>query len=128
MKDNDPFKTFEKVLQNSFLMLGFKDFVIRNMETKLQKAGFVNIHTVVKKIPISNWASDKYLRALGMFLKFAMVDALGGIAAKPLAAINMTEEERTNLVATIKKSMNDNTIHRYIRFGVWYAQKPGAIG
>ncbi|KAK5992861.1 Methyltransferase pytC [Cladobotryum mycophilum] len=123
MKDDDPLKVFTEVSKSAMRLYGFRHLTNGDLEIILERAGFTNIHCITKKVPISAWPRDKYLRAIGVFMKATVYESLGAMAAKPLAALNMTEAERLAMVAAARKSLEDNTVHRYINCCVCYAQK-----
>lgn len=123
MAEDDPLRTFTEMTKQGMHKFGFKSIEVGDLEDALDRAGFTNIHCITKKVPISTWPSDRHLRAMGFFMKAAVQDSLESFAAKPLAALNISEEDRRSLLDQARKSLEDTSIHRYFNFYFCYGQK-----
>lgn len=86
-------------------------------------AGFTDVHIITKKVPIAAWPRDKHLKTVGMFKRAVVLDSLGALAAKPLAALGIPPEECRSLVTQVKRSLNDRRVHRYMKCVICYGRK-----
>lgn len=123
MKDNDPFRSFAKLVVRGMRRFGCLRFGNEVSKDEVEHAGFVNVRTSVKKIPVGAWARDKRLQHIGMLMKTALAESLSAYAAKPLEALRIPAEERKRLVDTARKSLDDKRIHRYVKLRFVYGQK-----
>ncbi|EHK39969.1 uncharacterized protein TrAtP1_005992 [Trichoderma atroviride] len=123
MKEDDPLRVFIETMKNGLRVYGINILTINELEQILGEAGFTNVHCITKKVPISTWPRDKTLRALGVFMKTTINDSLGAMAAKPLAALNLSPAQRVAMLEAARESLDDTSIHRYINCCVCYAQK-----
>ncbi|KAL7808474.1 S-adenosyl-L-methionine-dependent methyltransferase [Trichoderma aethiopicum] len=123
MKDDDPLRVFLDTVKDGLRVYGINILAITDIEQILRETGFSNVHCITKKVPISTWPRDKTLRALGVFMKTTINDSLGAMAAKPLAALNLSPEQRVAMLEAARESLEDASIHRYVNCCVCYAQK-----
>jgi hypothetical protein len=123
MKADDPLKVYTDLCTQGMETFGGKTRGPSEMQLVLEKAGFKDVRCVVKKVPISTWPRDRKLRVVGLFMKSIMVDLLGAMAAKPLAALNMPVQERQRLATAAKESLQGDPSHRYVEFCICYGRK-----
>ncbi|EXV00010.1 methyltransferase [Metarhizium robertsii] len=123
MSEEDPLRIFFDASTQGLRTFGGEPLRALNLEETLVGAGFTNIHVITKKVPIAAWPRDKHLKTVGMFTRAVILDSLGALAAKPLAALGIPSEDRRALVTQVKRSLNDRRIHRYMKFVICYGQK-----
>lgn len=123
MEADDPLQLFSELSAEGMRQFGCSAYGKQDIKGTLERAGFTQVQVVVQKIPISTWPRDKKMRMLGMFMKTIIMESLGAYAAKPLAALDIPSTERDALVVRVRKSLEDNRIHRYINCSFYYAQK-----
>ncbi|PNY28067.1 mRNA 3'-end-processing protein YTH1 [Tolypocladium capitatum] len=123
MGPDDPLRIFYDAAVQGLRTFGCDPMRTANLEEILDRAGFTNIRCVTKKIPISTWAHERHLKILGLFMKAVMLDSLDGLAAKPLAALGVSRQDRRELVKHVKKSLEDRSVHRYVNCCFCYGQK-----
>ncbi|KAG5928830.1 hypothetical protein E4U42_007943 [Claviceps africana] len=123
MSDEDPLRIFMDASAQGLRTFGGEPLRALNLEDALVGAGFTNIHVITKKVPIAAWPRDKHLKTVGMFTRAVILDSLGALAAKPLAALGISSEDRRALVTQVKRSLNDRRIHRYMKCVICYGQK-----
>ncbi|ELQ39789.1 hypothetical protein OOU_Y34scaffold00484g3 [Pyricularia oryzae Y34] len=125
MKPDDFLLGFYKLVHQSFNARGM-DHRNRPKEMKsyLQQAGFTNIKCIVKKTPVGPWAKGDQLQRIGECMKYAIYDLLPSLV-KPLEAIEISRIEAEVWFVKVRKTLEDNSIHRYFNYYFWYAQKPG---
>jgi hypothetical protein len=63
------------------------------------------------------------MRLIGLYLKMAMSDMFGAMAAKPLLTLNLQPIEIELLLASARKEMADPTVHTYECMYFWFGQK-----
>lgn len=123
MSDEDPLRVFMDASTQGLRTFGGEPLQALNLEDTLVGAGFTNVHVITKKVPIAAWPRDKHLKTVGMFTRAVILDSLGALAAKPLAALDIPLEDRRALVTQVKRSLNDRKIHRHMKCVICYAQK-----
>ncbi|KAJ6443020.1 hypothetical protein O9K51_04199 [Purpureocillium lavendulum] len=123
MRPNDPLRMFYDAATQGLRTFGCDPLRATKLEEALERAGYINIHRVTKKIPISTWARGRRLKTLGLFMKTVMLDSLDALAAKPLAALDISPRDRRELTRLVKQSLDDNTVHRYVNCVFCYGQK-----
>lgn len=127
MSDEDPLRIFFDASTQGLRTFGGEPLKGLHLEETLVGAGFTNIHVITKKVPIAAWPRDKHLKTVGMFTRAVILDSLGALAAKPLAALGISAEDRRALVTQVKRSLNDRRIHRYMKCVICYGQKQEGI-
>lgn len=127
MKDDDPLRIFSESYARGMQAFGCVAFGKQDLKQSLERAGFRNIRLVTKKVPISTWPKDSKQKAIGAFMMANIVDALGAFAAKPLAVLGMSAEERKMLAVRVYESIDDNRIHRYVNCYFCYGQKDESL-
>ncbi|KAK4159806.1 putative methyltransferase [Cladorrhinum sp. PSN259] len=94
-----------------------------NVGEFLEKAGFVNITCVKRKVPVGVWPRDKTMRLVGLYMRETALQSMPTMS-KAFAAMGMSAEEREVWGAKVREALMDNRAHRYFYFYFWYAQKP----
>jgi hypothetical protein len=128
MLDDDPLKRFYALAYEAFLKFKMNIHAARDLRPYLEDAGFKNIHCIVKKVPVGTWARDRILRVIGLYMKLAILAVIPSFAGKPFEALGISSEERQVWLAVVRKTLEDNSIHRYFNFYFWYAQKEETTG
>lgn len=125
MEDDDPLRKFLDLAADGIRSLGCSKYGVYDAKESLEKAGFTNIHVVTKDIPIGPWVGDQKLRDIGSSMKVLAAWSLSALAAKPFAALGISQEQRVLLMEQASASLQDwRRIHRYVRFRVCCGQKP----
>lgn len=124
MAEDDPLKRFYDLAFDALEAMGMSVNKTRVLRAALTRAGFNNIQLIKKKVPIGVWAKDKTLRVVGHYMKQAVLDVIPSVVGKPFQELGMSLLEREVWSATVKRSLEDTTVHRYFYFYFWYAQKP----
>lgn len=123
MKDDDPLYTFAKLAVSGMQALGCHRFGGGVRREELEAAGFINVQTTVKKIPIGPWALDKRLQTVGMLMKTVLAETMTAYLAKPFNALGIPAEEREHLKDMAMKSLDDKKVHRYMSIQSIYGQR-----
>jgi hypothetical protein len=123
MKDDDVLKRFYEMAYDAFQLFKMNLHIARDLKPMLEEAGFKNVHCVVKKVPVGVWARDPILRVVGIYMKTAILSVIPAFAGKPFEALGIPPVEREVWQAHVRKTLEDNSIHRYFNFYFWYAQK-----
>lgn len=125
MKENDYLYCFYDLLHQALGKAGMNPHCHRNMGQYLKDAGFTDVGCVVKKTPVGPWARGEHLQRIGETVKHAMCDILPSFA-RLLEALEISRVEAEVWFVKVRKTLEDNTIHRYVNTYFWYAQKPQA--
>lgn len=123
MKADDPLCIFAELSIGGMRKLGCHRYGTLDIPQRLEKAGFSNIRVVKKKVPISPWARDKELNALGMVAEAYSAGVMESYATKPFDALAIPTEERQHLIAGAKKSLRSRQVHRYVEAYFCYGQR-----
>ncbi|KAF5552072.1 TAM domain-containing protein [Fusarium phyllophilum] len=119
---DSPLAKFFDTAEQAVASFGMKFRAGENLREPLEKAGFTNVSCKVLKVPIGTWAKDKKLRLIGLYLKTAVSDMFGAMAAKPLRKI-LGPEEIEVFLADARKDLNNVNIHSYEKYYFWMGQK-----
>ncbi|CCT75453.1 related to TAM domain methyltransferase [Fusarium fujikuroi IMI 58289] len=117
-----PLAKFFDTAEQAVASFGMKFRAGENLREPLEKAGFTNVSCKVLKVPIGTWAKDKKLRLIGLYLKTAVSDMFGAMAAKPLRKI-LEPEEIEVFLADARKDLDNVNIHSYEKYYFWMGQK-----
>jgi hypothetical protein len=123
MDDNDPLRQFMSLAVRGMRKLGCHQFGTRDIKDSLENANFTNINIHTKKLPIGGWARDERLLSVGAMMRAVVLESLSAFAAKPFEALGILDEQRHQLIAEVKRSLEDKGIHRYLDFRFCYGQK-----
>lgn len=126
MANDDPVRMFSELYIQGMREYGCKGFAKQNLKQSMERAGFKHVRIITKQVPISTWPRDRKLRTLGMLMKANIVESVGAFAAKPLAALGLTPEERKKVVSATRLGLDDKRVHRYVNCVFCYGQKPEA--
>ncbi|EYB21685.1 hypothetical protein FG05_03836 [Fusarium graminearum] len=118
-----PLAKFFDTAATAVASFGMKFRAGENLREPLEKAGFVNVSCKVLKVPIGTWAKDKKLRLIGLYLKTAVSDMFGAMAAKPLRKV-MGPDEIELFLIDARKDLNNVNYHAYENYYFWMGQKP----
>lgn len=124
MGADDALCVFYKAAVQGLRTFGFDPLQTATLEEIILRAGFTQTRCVTKRVPISSWPREKHLKTVGLLMKTVMLDSLGALAAKPLAALGISPEDRQALVARVKVELEDRNVHRYVNCCFCYGQKP----
>lgn len=124
MPIDDPLKRFYTIVFEALAKQGLDCDKPKNLRHTLERAGFVNIQCVRKKVPIGVWAKDPALRIVGHYMKTAILDVIPALAGKPFEDIQVSKVESAVWLAKLRRSLEDANVHRYFTFFFWFAQKP----
>ncbi|KAF2177731.1 S-adenosyl-L-methionine-dependent methyltransferase [Zopfia rhizophila CBS 207.26] len=108
---------------------GRKLDTIDTFATRIEKAGFVDIHEQDYKFPVGPWAKGKVYKELGRANLIHWDRGLEGWAMWLLTKYGgpppWSKEEVQVYVAKMKLEMKDPRIHSYVRMRRVWARKPG---
>lgn len=80
----------------------------------LADAGFVNLGEKKFAVPLNTWAKGKGQKALGAMQMVNNLEAVDGITMAVFTrAFGWATEEVDNLLADLKRDLQDRTIHAY---------------
>ena len=123
MAADDPLKEFTDLCIQGMSEFGCQMMGQEDLKNALESAGFTDVQCIVKKVPISTWPQDKYMRTIGLLMKESILESLEALAAKPLAALGIPFEMRHRLVARIAESLRNSRAHRYVQCCFCFGRK-----
>lgn len=89
----------------------------------LERAGFVNIQCVRRKIPVGVWPRDRTQRLIGLYMRETARHSIPSLS-KAFGALGMSPTEIQVWGAKVMECLNDVRVHRYYYYYFWFAQKP----
>lgn len=126
MAHDDPVRLLFDAATEGMRRLGCQPINPQSIKESLERQGFVNIQCVIKRAPISPWATNGNLQDVGILMKTNIMALIGALAAKPLAALDIAAKDRKSLATYARRSLADDSIHRYVNCCFVYGQKPGS--
>jgi SAM-dependent methyltransferase len=103
----------------------FTNKVAQNPEL-VREGGFQNVEERVWKLPIGAWPRDQKMKAVGIFCRQMLVDALQGLAMAALTrGLGWTPQQVEVFLVDVRKSLLDVSVHSYLTFHIVTGQKPG---
>lgn len=126
MPPDDPFLRFCNLINDALTAKGMSMNTSRALKHPLAIAGFTNIHVIKKKIPIGGWDRDETLRYVGRLEKVVILNVITAVTGRIFEDLGMTWLEREVWAAAVKRSIKDESVHRYFTMYFWIAQKPGS--
>lgn len=127
MRENDAFKTVCHLALEAYRELGFNTTSTKKFRSLLETAGFTNVTRKKFKVPIGPWAAEESSERLGLQQKEAMLDFIGTLAARPFRALGLSTQEAELKLLSARQALNDQTVHRYLVYYFYYAQKPKMV-
>jgi len=125
MQEDDTMRLYYQTCFDAMAKFGMDIAKGVTVRENLERAGFVNIGCVVKKVPMGPWARDRTLRLVGQYAKLAALEGVKlTVLGKPFAAMGYSETEREIWAAKIRQALNNDSIHRYYNYYFWFAQRP----
>ncbi|KAK3934753.1 S-adenosyl-L-methionine-dependent methyltransferase [Diplogelasinospora grovesii] len=125
MPPDDLLLQFNTVTNRAFMSFGMDTWIPEKLQPILEKAGFVDIRCIKKKIPVGPWASNRSLRVAGLHCREAIEDIMPVIIrGRPFQALGMSTEESEAYEVALHDSLQDLSRHRYMNFYFWLAQRP----
>lgn len=93
------------------------------MKAAIEKAGFVDVHEHVYKVPLGPWAKNDLLKEAGRVNYLVWTSGLEGYAMWLLTKFGApepwTKEEVHVFLASVRKELSDPSIHAYQYVYVW---------
>ncbi|PLN80420.1 methyltransferase [Aspergillus taichungensis] len=94
---------------------------------RMEKAGFVNVHEDIYKLPQSPWPKDPKLKEIGRYHQVNMFEAMGPYTYALFTRVLGWPRERIEaLVAGSKNELKDLSNHLYTKVHVVYGQRAAA--
>ncbi|KAJ5376219.1 hypothetical protein N7509_013105 [Penicillium cosmopolitanum] len=100
----------------------------KTMKSAIEKAGFVDVHEHVYKVPLGPWAKNQLLKEAGRVNYLVWTSGLEGYAMWLLTKFGApepwTKEEVYVFLARVRKELSDPSIHAYQYVRRVWARKP----
>ncbi|KAL2009086.1 hypothetical protein VTN00DRAFT_7280 [Thermoascus crustaceus] len=99
--------------------------LVQTWKERMIKAGFVDVHCEVYKLPIGPWPKDPKLKELGRVQQVQQIEAIGPYTLAPFTRIlGWTREEVEVLCAGVRNELKDRSLHLYVKVYFVYGRKP----
>ena len=98
------------------------------IKTWMERAGFVDIHEHVSKIPIGPWPKDKRLKRIGQWWLQNWMSGIQGFSLKLFSSegLKWSREEIEVMLAEVRKAFAMKEVHTYHKYYVVYGRRPSA--
>lgn len=83
------------------------------LRAHVEKAGFVNVHEKVFKIPLGPWAKDPHMKDIGMMNLVQGLDGMEAFSLKVFEMLGYSRVETEVLVANVRKELRGRAFHSY---------------
>ncbi|RFN46471.1 hypothetical protein FIE12Z_9306 [Fusarium flagelliforme] len=92
---------------------------------RMEKAGFVDIHQEIRKVPIGPWPKDARLKEIGKYQVVQELKVIDSYTPKLFEhALGWTAQEIHVFMAKVKKELKDPSIHLYLPVVIAWGRKP----
>ncbi|KKZ65271.1 hypothetical protein EMCG_08878 [[Emmonsia] crescens] len=99
--------------------------VVPTLPDKLKQAGFQDVTTKLKKLPVGTWPKDKKLKEVGRFQQLQVLQALEPYSLFLFTKIlDWSVEETQVLLASVRQDLKNREIHMYSWVHFTYGRKP----
>jgi hypothetical protein len=88
--------------------------VATELSRHMGNAGFTNIDTETKKLPVGEWHQDPRLREIGRDMKPVALQTLRSLGIWHCRQAGMDETEFEDLIAGCEREMSDTSLKLYI--------------
>ncbi|WZH47188.1 S-adenosyl-L-methionine-dependent methyltransferase [Fusarium acuminatum] len=95
-------------------------------KARLIKAGFVDVHQEVRKLPIGPWPKDSRFKELGKYQVIQELKVVESYTPKLFEyALGWSVQEIQILMAKVKRELQDPSVHLYLPVTIAWGRKPG---
>jgi SAM-dependent methyltransferase len=115
---------FEGAVQKLGMDISFRICHDDTMPGALRAAGFEDVHEHNVKIPLSGWAQDKRLRAVGQYVEAAINQDAEGYITMSASALGWRPNEIAVYAAYLRKELREKKCHIYFKGKNVWARKP----
>ncbi|KAL9107067.1 MAG: hypothetical protein Q9227_008013 [Pyrenula ochraceoflavens] len=100
--------------------------IAHRLSTWFRRAGFVDIHEEVYKVPVNPWAKDKKLKLVGRWQEEIWCDGLAGFSYQLLGRDGMgwTKEEIEVELVGVRESVKRRDVHAWNAVHVVWGRRP----
>ncbi|CAJ0550954.1 Ff.00g108840.m01.CDS01 [Fusarium sp. VM40] len=93
-------------------------------KTKMEAAGFVEIHEEVRKIPIGKWPKDPKLKEIGRFQAIQAAQAIESYTPQIFSnVLGWSQEEIQVFMAKAKNEIKDPSVHLYFPVHILWGRR-----
>jgi SAM-dependent methyltransferase len=98
----------------------------RSIVTWMQRAGYVDVHERVDKVPYNPWPKDPFLKQLGRDWEKQLIMGLAGWSYKPLGerGLGWTREKIEVFLIDVRKAVKNRYVHAYGTLHVVCGRRP----
>jgi SAM-dependent methyltransferase len=98
----------------------------KSIASWMQRAGFVDVHERIDKVPYNPWPRDPFLKELGRDWERQILLGVAGWSYKPLGdrGLGWTRERTEVFLIDVRKAMKNRYVHAYNKLHVIYGRRP----
>ncbi len=122
MANNNPLKLVCDHAIGSFRELGMDLTASPKFGSYLKKAGFVQIHHVIKKVPVGPWARGSRLEHIGVLQEASLRSFISALE-RPFQLTGMTAETIREVINGARETLESCSVHAYFEYHFWCARK-----
>jgi hypothetical protein len=110
---------------NAVKAMGIEFCPASKIRERVIEAGFTDVIERTLKLPIGPWPQNQLLRKVGTYFLAVIQDGLQAIAMRPLTkGLGWSPEAVEMFLTQVRQSLNDRSIHSYMKLYVIYGRKP----
>lgn len=80
----------------------------------MEEIGFVDIEEKILPWPINTWPKDTYLKLLGLWFQFDLLEGLNSTTALLTRGLGWSTEEVESLLVDVRKDIENRRVHAYV--------------
>jgi hypothetical protein len=81
----------------------------------MEEIGFVDIEEKILPWPINTWPKDTYLKLLGLWFQFDLLEGLNSTTALLTRGLGWSTEEVESLLVDVRKDIENRRVHAYVQ-------------
>ncbi|KAJ4250118.1 hypothetical protein NW762_011928 [Fusarium torreyae] len=118
-------QTWIKYLREACTKFGKPANLSHEWKSRMIKAGFVDVHQEIRKVPIGAWPKDPKVKEIGKYQAIQEVKAIDSYTLKLFEhALGWTIKEILVLLAKVKQELRDPEVHVYLPVHITWGRKP----
>ncbi|EGY16245.1 uncharacterized protein VDAG_07409 [Verticillium dahliae VdLs.17] len=99
-------------------------YSITSVADEMRALGFTAVTEHSRKCPVGSWPADESLRFCGGLLRESLLAGLGGLSARPFAALTWERPRLEVFLLRVRESIKTTGYHAYMPFRTVCGRKP----
>ncbi|KAK2880137.1 hypothetical protein FQN49_000551 [Arthroderma sp. PD_2] len=127
LPETSPYHEYQVQLNEAAEKFGKVMNIAPRFQEFVENAGFASVTAEKRKIPLSPWAKDKRMKALGQYMNIQMMESIEPYSLALFTRVLEWDNARIQaLLAGVRKDLRNLNYHMYSVVHTVYGQKPFA--